>query len=107
MVLLPMKVTNPFGDAGKPQPLSTGESIESCGLFTRYREVSQTRIKRYKPPISATAKPFRVVRRLQSNPTYTPLMMGPMVNAAVLAALSATSAMSGLTLGVCMRLAGL
>jgi hypothetical protein len=34
-------------------------------------------------------------------------MTGPMVNAAVLAALSATSAMSGLTLGVCMRLAGL
>jgi hypothetical protein len=29
------------------------------------------------------------------------------VNAIVLAALSATSAMSGLTLGVCMRLVGL
>lgn len=65
------------------------------------------RIRRYKPPISATAQPFRVVRRLQRNPTYTPLTTGPVVNAAVLAALSATSAMSGLTLGFCMRLLGL
>ena len=65
------------------------------------------KIRRYKSPISTTAKPFRIVRRLQRNPTYTPLMTGPVVNAAVLAALSATSAMSGLTLGVCIRLAGL
>ncbi len=65
------------------------------------------RIRRYKPPISVTMRPFRTVRRLQCNPTYTPLMTGPMVNAAVLAALSATSAMSGLTLGFCMRLLGL
>ncbi len=65
------------------------------------------KIRRYKAPISATAKPFRTVRRLQRNPTYTPLRTGPVVNAAVLAALSATSAMSGLTLGFCMRLVGL
>ena len=65
------------------------------------------RIRRYKPPISVSTQPFRTVRRLQHNPTYTPLMTGPVVNAIVLAALSATSAMSGLTLGVCMRLVGL
>lgn len=65
------------------------------------------KIRRYKPPISTTAKPFRTVRRLNRNPTYTPLRIGPTVNAAVLAALSATSAMSGLTLGFCMRLVGL
>jgi hypothetical protein len=65
------------------------------------------KIRRYKPLISTTVKPFRVVRRLQRNPTYTPLRIGPIVNAAVLAALSATSAMSGLTLGCCMRLVGL
>jgi len=47
------------------------------------------------------------VQRLQRNPTYIPFMTGPVLNAAVLAALSATSAMSGLTLGFCMRLAGL
>ena len=47
------------------------------------------------------------MRRLQRNPTYTPLRTGPVVNAAVLAALSAMSAMSGLTLGFCMRLVGL
>ena len=35
------------------------------------------------------------------------LERGPVLNAALLAALSATSAMSGLTLGVCIRLAGL
>jgi multisubunit Na+/H+ antiporter MnhC subunit len=65
------------------------------------------RIRRYKPPISVSTQPFRTVRRLQQNPTYTPLMTGPVVNALVLAALSATSAMSGLTLGFCIRLAGL
>ncbi|MDD2473795.1 MULTISPECIES: hypothetical protein [unclassified Methanoculleus] len=65
------------------------------------------RIRRYKPPISTTVKPFRIVRRLQRNPTYIPLRIGPAVNAAVLAALSATSAMSGMILGFCMRLAGL
>ncbi|WP_243670757.1 hypothetical protein [Methanoculleus chikugoensis] len=49
------------------------------------------------------------MRRLQRNPTYTPpLRIGPMMNAAILAALSATSSMSGgLTIGgVCMRLVG-
>ncbi|MDN7011996.1 hypothetical protein FGW20_02830 [Methanoculleus sp. FWC-SCC3] len=65
------------------------------------------RIRRYKPPISTTAKPFRAVRRLQCNPTYTPLNIGPVMNIAVLAALSATASMSGLTIGVCMRLVGL
>jgi len=65
------------------------------------------KIRRYKSPISTTAKPFRVVRRLQRNPTYTPLRTGSVVNAAVLAALSATSAMSGLILGFCLRLVGL
>ncbi|MBA7473471.1 hypothetical protein ES707_08811 [subsurface metagenome] len=65
------------------------------------------RIRRYKSPISTTTRPFRIVRRLQCNPTYTPLRTGPVVNATVLAALSATSAMSGLTLGFCMRLVGL
>lgn len=65
------------------------------------------KIRRYKPPISTTVKPFRIVRRLQCNPTYTPLRVGPAMNAVVLAALSATSSMSGLTLGVCIRLAGL
>lgn len=44
---------------------------------------------------------------MQCNPTYTPLRVGPVMNAVVLAAISATSSMSGLTFGVCMRLAGL
>ena len=65
------------------------------------------RIRPYKPPISTTAKPFRIVRRLQRTPTYAPIRIGPAMNAAVLAALSATSSMSGLTIGVCMRLVGL
>jgi hypothetical protein len=65
------------------------------------------RIRRYKPPISTTVKPFRMVRRLHCNPTYTPLSIGPVMNAAVLAALSATASMSGLTLGACLRLVGL
>jgi hypothetical protein len=68
---------------------------------------AQMKIKRYKPAISTTVKPFRMVRRLHLNPTYTPLAIGPVINIAILAALSATSAMSGLTLGVCMRLVGL
>ena len=70
-------------------------------------EVLHLKIKRYKPPISTTARPFRAVRRLHRNPTYTPLRLGPVTNAAVLAVLSATSAMSGLIFGFCMRLAGL
>jgi hypothetical protein len=44
---------------------------------------------------------------LQRNPTYTPLRTGPVVNAAVLGALSATSAMSGIILGFCFRIIGL
>jgi hypothetical protein len=48
-----------------------------------------------------------MVRRLHCNPTYTPLSIGPVMNAAVLAALSATASMSGLTLGACLRLVGL
>ena len=65
------------------------------------------KVRRNKSAILTTAKPFRAVRRLQRNPTYTPLRVGPLMNAFVLAALSATSSMSGLTLGACMRLAGL
>jgi hypothetical protein len=70
-------------------------------------EVFIVKIKRYKPPISLTAKPFRAVRRLHRNPTYIPIRIGPVMNGAVLAALSATAAMSGLILGFCMRIAGL
>lgn len=47
------------------------------------------------------------MQRLQRNPTFIPLMTGPVMNAVVLAALSATSAMSGLILGFSIRLAGL
>jgi len=47
------------------------------------------------------------VRRLQRDPTYTPFRISPMMNIVVLAAHSATSSMSGLTLGAGMRLMGL
>jgi hypothetical protein len=65
------------------------------------------KIKCYKPAISMTIKPFRTVRRLHLNPTYLPIGIGPALNILILGALSATSTMSGLTLGVCLRVVGL
>jgi len=65
------------------------------------------KVKRYKPVISPNAKPFRAVRRLHLNPTYTPVKIGPRMSCILLAAYSATTAMSGIMLGACLRLAGL
>jgi hypothetical protein len=65
------------------------------------------KIKRYKPVISPTAKPVRAVRRLHLNPTYNPVLLGPVLNCITLAALSATTAMSGLLFGACLRIVGL
>ncbi|RXE56927.1 hypothetical protein ABH15_01920 [Methanoculleus taiwanensis] len=69
--------------------------------------MSMVKIKRYRPAISPTATPVRAVRRLHLNPTYTPIAIGPLLNGVTLAALSATMAMSGLTVGTCLRLVGL
>jgi len=65
------------------------------------------KIRRYRPPVSLEAKPFRAVRRLHRNPTYITLQLGPLLNLFVLAILSVTASMSGICFGMCLRLAGL
>ena len=65
------------------------------------------KIRPYKPPISPTAKPFRAVRRLQRNPTYMPIKIGPVINTAVIVSNISHSNMSGFIFGFLMYIAGL
>jgi hypothetical protein len=64
------------------------------------------KIKRNKPVISRKARPNRDLRRLNANPTYIPINPGETINHICLASISATTAMSGVTLGVVLRLIG-
>jgi hypothetical protein len=65
------------------------------------------RIRKNKPAISATAKAFREVRRLNLNRTYTPLKIGVIVGYILIAMLSASTSMFGMLIGVILRMAGL
>jgi len=64
------------------------------------------RIKKNKPKISAEARPFRTVRRLNINRTYTPLKIGVVAGYILLGMLSASSSMFGILVGALVRLAG-
>jgi hypothetical protein len=64
------------------------------------------KIKRNKPAISAEAKPFRTVRRLNINRTYTPLKIGIVAGYLLLGMISASSSMFGILVGALLRLAG-
>lgn len=65
------------------------------------------RIKRNKPVISRRVRPNRDLRRLNANPTFIPINPGKALNHICLASISATTAMSGLILGVALRMMGL
>jgi len=65
------------------------------------------RIKENKPPISADAKSFRAVRRLNLNRTYMPLKIGAVVGYILLGMLSASTSMFGILVGAILRLFGL
>ena len=64
------------------------------------------RIKKNKPKISADAKPFRTVRRLNINRTYTPLKIGVIAGYILLGLMSASSSMFGILVGTLVRMAG-
>jgi len=65
------------------------------------------RIRKNKPAISANARPFRTVRRLNINRTYTPLKIGVVAGYILLGMLSASSSMFGILVGTLLRMAGL
>jgi len=64
------------------------------------------RIRKNKPKISAEARPFRTVRRLNINRTYTPLKIGVVAGYILLGMISASSSMFGILVGTLIRMAG-
>lgn len=64
------------------------------------------RIKKNKPKISGDVRPFRTVRRLNINRTYTPLKIGVIAGYILLGLISASSSMFGILVGTLVRLAG-
>lgn len=65
------------------------------------------RIKQNKPVISADAKAFRAVRRLNLNRTYMPLKIGAIAGYILLGMLSASTSMFGILVGAVLRVIGL
>lgn len=65
------------------------------------------RIRKNKPAISAEARPFRTVRRLNINRTYTPLKIGVVAGYILLGMISASSSMFGILVGALLRMVGL
>ncbi|MFA6331569.1 MAG: hypothetical protein WCX22_01330 [Methanoregula sp.] len=61
------------------------------------------RIKENKPAISADARSFRAVRRLNLNRTYMPLKVGVIAGYILLGMLSASTSMFGLLIGAALR----
>ena len=64
------------------------------------------RIRKNKPAISAEARPFRTVRRLNINRTYTSLKIGVVAGYILLGMISASSSMFGILVGTLIRMAG-
>jgi hypothetical protein len=69
-------------------------------------EATMFRIKKNKPKITAEAKSFRTVRRLNINRTYTSLKIGVVAGYILLGMISASSSMFGIVVGAMFRLAG-
>jgi len=65
------------------------------------------RIKKNKPTVSADAKSFRAIRRLNINRTYMPLKIGAIVGYVLLGMLSASTSMFGIMVGFMLRIIGL
>ena len=65
------------------------------------------RIKKNKPVISADAKSFRAVRRINLNRTYIPLEIGVIAGYIIIGMFSASTSMFGILVGTLFRIAGL
>jgi len=65
------------------------------------------RIKKNKPQISPDVKSFRAIRRLNLNPTYIPLEIGVITGYIIIGMLSASTSMSGILIGMMLRISGL
>ena len=65
------------------------------------------RIKQNKPAISADARSFRAIRRLNINRTYMPLKVGAIAGYILLGMLSASTSMFGILVGAMLRMVGL
>jgi len=65
------------------------------------------RIKQNKPVISADARSFRAIRRLNLNRTYMPLKIGAIAGYILLGMISASSTMFGILVGAMFRMIGL
>jgi hypothetical protein len=65
------------------------------------------RIKQNRPVISADAKTFRAIRRLNLNRTYIPLKIGAIAGYILLGMLSASTSMFGILVGAMLRMIGL
>jgi hypothetical protein len=65
------------------------------------------RIRKNKPVVSAEAKSFRAVRRLNLNRTYIPLKIGAIAGYILLGMLSASTSMFGILIGAVLRIIGL
>jgi hypothetical protein len=71
------------------------------------RAMNNIRIRENKPPISAEAKTFRAIRRLNLNRTYMPLKIGAIAGYILLGMLSASTSMFGILVGAVLRMVGL
>jgi hypothetical protein len=69
--------------------------------------MSMARIKQNKPVISADARSFRAIRRLNLNRTYMPLKIGAIAGYILLGMISASSTMFGILVGAMFRMIGL
>jgi hypothetical protein len=69
--------------------------------------MNNIRIRENKPPISAEAKTFRAIRRLNLNRTYMPLKIGAIAGYILLGMLSASTSMFGILVGAVLRMVGL
>ncbi len=65
------------------------------------------RIKQNKPAVSAEARSFRAIRRLNLNRTYMPLKIGAIAGYILLGMLSASTSMFGILIGAMLRMIGL
>jgi len=65
------------------------------------------RIKKNKHVISADAKSFRAVRRINLNRTYIPLQIGVIAGYIIIGMFSASTSMFGILIGAMLRIAGL
>jgi hypothetical protein len=105
-----INITNPHhhntgpGISEKKRPCPEHHLKENC---VSGRVTSMNRITKNKPQISPYAKSVRAIRRLNLNRTYTPLKIGVIAGYILIGMYAASSSMSGLLIGMMLRIAGL